>query len=541
MSTTAPAPTNLSTPRIVDRRLHVDGQPYLVLGGELHNSSSTAADLAERLDRVAALGVNTVLAPVYWELVEPAKGEYDFATVATLLDESRRAGLRLVPLWFGSWKNGVSAYRPAWMRHDTETYPLVRDAAGRRLPILSGFADANRDADAAAFAQLMAFLRNEDAQHGTVLMVQVQNEVGTLRTSRDFGPLAEAAYRSPVDPGFVEFLRARGATEAGSGMDWPGTFGESTKTHELFQALANATYIEAIARAGAAEYPVPLYTNAWLDSPAWPDAAGATDDVTAASGGQLPGEYPSGGPLPQSFLAWAYGAPTLSFLAPDIYHPAFDAWCEIYERHQPALFVPEIRRQDTLVGNILTAIGSHGAVGVSPFGIDAIDADFDVRAREDLHAVFTVLGDLAPEILDAQARGEIVGVNLTPAAPEASAEIGGYRLRIEFDFDITNRRPVDAAWGLVFREPSGDFRAAGVGFRVSFASVQDSRSVVALDSVVAEVRVGHTWEVRQILNGDETRHGEFLRFPPTRLDRLGDGFGETPASPRVLRARLYEY
>ena len=117
---------------IKDRQLTIDGTPILLLGGELLNSSSsTPEEIARRLDKVKELNLNTVLAPVTWEFFEPQEGTFDFTLVDSLVLEARRRGLRLIPLWFGSWKNGLSSYRPPWVKRDPLRFPLVRN--GSRL------------------------------------------------------------------------------------------------------------------------------------------------------------------------------------------------------------------------------------------------------------------------------------------------------------------------------------------------------------------------------------------------------------------------
>jgi beta-galactosidase GanA len=100
-------------------RLIVDGKPFLILGGELHNSSSSSLDYMSPIwSRLAQMHLNTVLTPVSWELVEPEEGKFEFGLVDGLLRDARRNNLRLIFLWFGSWKNSMSSYAPAWVKTD---------------------------------------------------------------------------------------------------------------------------------------------------------------------------------------------------------------------------------------------------------------------------------------------------------------------------------------------------------------------------------------------------------------------------------------
>ncbi len=180
-------------------QLVVDGAPFLVLGGELHNSSSSDLPyLQPAWERLVALGLNTVLAAVSWELVEPEEGRFDWTMVDGLIVEARRHGLRLILLWFGSWKNGQSTYVPLWVKRDYRRFPRARRRDGRAVEVLSTFSDANRQADARAFGALLRHLREVDGADHTVIMVQVENEVGLLGDSRDRSGDAEAAFAAPV-------------------------------------------------------------------------------------------------------------------------------------------------------------------------------------------------------------------------------------------------------------------------------------------------------------------------------------------------------
>ena len=92
-----------------------------------HNSSSSSLEYMEPIwPRLLDLHLNTVLAPVSWELVEPEEGRFDFALVDGLVEGARRHDLRLVFLWFGNWKNGRSSNAPAWVRSDDERFPRAR-------------------------------------------------------------------------------------------------------------------------------------------------------------------------------------------------------------------------------------------------------------------------------------------------------------------------------------------------------------------------------------------------------------------------------
>ncbi|RME56251.1 MAG: glycoside hydrolase family 42, partial [Caldilineae bacterium] len=397
----------------------VDGEPFLVLGGELHNSSASSLAYMQPIwDRLTALHINTVLAVVAWEQLEPEEGRFDFSLVDGLINEARRHGLRLILLWFGTWKNGMSSYAPGWVKRDGKRFPKVVVQGGEPVEILSTFGSETLAADARAFGRLMAHLRQVDGEQHTVLMVQVQNEVGVLGDSRDRSPAAEAAFIAPVPPELVEQLTLH-KDELGSGLrglweaqgfptggSWEEMFGSGVETDELFMAWHYARYLDQVAAAGKAEYPLPLFANAWLSSLG--DEPGGW-----ASGGQKPGEWPSGGPLPQTLDIWMAAAPHLDFFAPDIYQPQFAEWCQQYTRRGNPLFIPEMRRNEDGARQLFYALGEHDAMCVSPFGIDSVEPAPD----NPLVRSFRLLRQMAPEILNHQGDGSMIGFLLDEETP----------------------------------------------------------------------------------------------------------------------------
>ena len=253
--------------RLAGGRLFLHGEPFLILGGELANSSASSAAYMDGRDTWQTLreaGLNTVLAPVYWELLEPTEGQFDFSTVDYLLASARAHDLHLVLLWFGTWKNSMSCYVPAWVKQDFgNRFTLAENSDGTLPEILSAFDREALKADCRAFAALMRHLREKDGDTGTVLMVQVENEIGFLGDAREHGTEAEKAW------------------EMGKERD-----------EERFQAAAYARYAEAVARAGKQEYALPMFVNAALNSR-----------------GRKPGEYPSAGPLDHLMDIWKGGGP----------------------------------------------------------------------------------------------------------------------------------------------------------------------------------------------------------------------------------------
>ncbi len=223
-------------------------------------------------------------------------------------------------------------------------------------------------------------------------------------------------HQAELGAGLLQRWEANGLKAGGT---WEEVFGSGVETDELFMAWHYACYVDTVAAAGKSEYPLPLFANAWLSS-LGPEPGGW------ASGGQIPGEWPSGGPLPQTMDVWMAGAPNIDFLAPDIYQPEFEAWCQQYVRRGNPLFIPEMRGNEDGARQVFYALGEHDAMGVSPFGIDAIDPDVE----NPIERSYAVLRQLAPAILEHRGLGTMIGFLLSEDQPIITRELGGYELEI---------------------------------------------------------------------------------------------------------------
>ena len=323
-----------------------------ILGGELSNSAATSVeDIDEVMPRMRALGLNTVLVPAYWELMEPVEGKFDFTLIDRTIDVARRERLHVVFLWFGAWKNSMSCYTPGWFKQDTKRFPRAMTAEGKQMEIASCFSDNVLQADLKAFSALMRHIREKDPQREVVIMMQIENEIGMLESARDHSPLAEKAYKQER---------------------WAERYGTDEYADEKFMALSYARYVEHLAKAAREIHDMPLYVNAAMNSR-----------------GRRPGEYPSAGPLAHLIDFWHEGAPSIDLLAPDIYDTGFKSWCAQYamplrpqERQRVGasagiggtvknrLFIPESRCCENSGVRALYAFGEHQALGFSPFAID---------------------------------------------------------------------------------------------------------------------------------------------------------------------------
>lgn len=337
---------------------------YPILGGELSNSAATCIeDIDEVMPRMQQFGLNTVLVPAYWEFIEPQEGKYDFTLIDHTIQQARNHDLKVVFLWFGAWKNSMSCYTPLWFKQDTKRFPRARTANGKPLEIASAFSDNVLKADLQAFTALMQHICEVDTD-GTVIMMQIENEIGMLEDARDHSPTANAIYKKGVPSELVNYLKknkkqlhpwlqAHLQTPTAD-ASWTTVFGDDIYTDEIFMAYYYACYVEHLAKAARKILPdMPLYVNAAMNSR-----------------GRKPGEYPSAGPLAHLIDLWHCGAPTIDLLAPDIYDTGFKDWAAQYALPNNQLFIPESRCCENSGVRALYVFGEHHALGFSPFAID---------------------------------------------------------------------------------------------------------------------------------------------------------------------------
>jgi beta-galactosidase GanA len=524
----APAPPHLA-PKGTIRQLIVDDKPFLILGGELGNSTVSDPDaLRPHWADFERLHLNTILAPVSWELVEPAEGRFDWTSVDNLLGQARGAGKHLVLLWFGSWKNSMSSYVPGWVKRDQARFPRTQQADAKGSEILSPLAGASQAADGRAFAAMMAHLKVVDGAAQTVIMVQVENEMGMLPTARDRSPAADAAFADPVPRTLIDHLvrhratlvpelkavwEANGARTSG---DWRTIFGAGPGGEEVFTAWCFARYADAVARAGKAAYDLPLYVNVALNRP-----------------GKAPGEYPSGGPLPHLIDVWKAGAPAIDLIAPDIYFPNFGEIIARYARPDNPLFIPEANQAGRAESGseAMLALGRDEAFGFSPFSIENATGP----GAAALGAAYDLLDELAPLILGARGEGRMTGFRpkvsydgVVDDAPQTEA-LGGYRITASFvdTWAPAAGQQTGTHGALVIQLAPDDYLVAGSGVTFTFAPATPGPPQAGLESVEEGHYVDGAWKPGRRLNGDQTHQGRFVRLPS--------------GSWGIQRVRLYRY
>lgn len=527
----AEAQANGALPRLQKKgdatQLIVDGKPFLVLGGELHNSSSTSRDYMEPIwQQLVDMHLNTVLAVVPWDMVEPEEGRFDFSMVDDLVEDARRHNLKLVLLWFGSWKNGLSHYVPDWVKRDRERFPYALTRRGSP-EILSVFSEENREADRRAYVAFMKHLRSIDEDEGTVIMVQIENEVGLHGDVRDRSKAANDAFakevprelmnylkenREQLRPGLRSLWRDNGFREQGS---WGEVFGSSEAAEEAFMAWSYASYINALAESGKREYALPTFVNAWIVQPQ----------------DEHPGEYPSGGPQAHVLDLWQAAAPSVDLFCPDIYLPNFQEICEAFAIGGNPLFVPESRAGLQGTAQAFLAIGRFDAIGYSPFGIESHVGNFEA---------YETLSQIAPLVLEHQGTDRIHAVSLTQADDSETFSLGGYRLRASLVGHYRPTTPPERGYGIVMAVAPDEFVVAGGNLQVTFASDDNPHETVGLATVEeGEYRDGE-WVRGRVLNGDEIMISYAFsdligqRQTGTALKLRGE-------KPSIQRATVYRY
>lgn len=547
-------------------RLVIDGKPFLILGGELGNSSASSVEDIECIfPKLQRMGLNTVLVPAYWELTEPVEGEYDFTLTDKVLEQARKYDLKVIFLWFGVWKNSMSCYAPCWFKENCGKYPRACTRSGKPLEIASVFSENVYQADHSAFSHWMEHIAANDKEDGTVIMIQIENEIGMLEDARDYSLEAEKAFHANVPASLTEYLQKnrkklhpqmlkkwekQGCRRQGT---WKELFGDDIYTDEIFMAWHYACYVERLAQTARSIYSVPLYVNAAMNSR-----------------GRKPGEYPSAGPLAHLIDAWHCAAPSIDLLAPDLYDNGFKSWVAQYHRFNNPLFIPEIRLTDNDGVKAFYVFGEHDAIGISPFSIedgsDAVNAPLVQSYRK--------LKELMPLLTKYQGKGAMHGLLFD--------ELDKERVLMDNDLILTCRHNFTLPWdsratdgstwpeggGIILRLAKNEYIVAGNGIVIDFAKAgeenyirerkmlgedgfvienQDSVSPIketkitkdSFSSKAEKVRcgIGFVDEVKvnddgsfsrlRRLNGDQTHQGRHVRIS------VGDW--------KVLHVKLYEY
>ncbi len=502
-----------SLPKLVKKgtttQLIVDDKPFIILGGELGNSTATTTENMKSVwPKLKTMNLNTVLVPVYWELIEPIEGKFDFKLYQDLIIEARQNDIKLVFLWFGSWKNSMSSHAPAWVKLNQDKYPRVKDHSGRSQEILSSFSENVLEADKNAFEKLMQFIKDFDTKDRTVIMVQVENEIGMLPSARDHQTLANEAFKKPVPtelmrylqqnrdslvPEFREIWKKNGYKTSGN---WEEVFGKGLHTDEIFMAYYYALFTDKITEAGKKLYPLPMFVNAALNK-----------------AGREPGNYPSAGPLPHLMDVWKSAGKAIDFLSPDFYNPDFKHWCDLYTRQGDVLFVPEHVFDQSVAAKALFTIGHYEGMGFSPFSIESTQKPED----EPLGKMYGLIKELSPLITSNQGTGKIKGIMLSKSDPETIVRLGKYEFTCKHDYTLswtpgarTETWPLGSA--IIIQTAENEFYIAGSGVVITTKFMENKDLNIGLLKVDEGNFINNNWTVKRHLNGDQTHQGRHINI-----------------------------
>jgi beta-galactosidase GanA len=491
-------------PKIIEKdgrhALLVDGQPFLMLGGQAHNSSGWPGMLPQVWYAIESMHANTLEVPIYWEQIEAQAGKFDFSLVDTLLKQGREHKVHLVLLWFATWKNGSSHYMPEWMKREPSKYPNITGRNGQPVDSPSPHTEAAMEADAKAFAELMGHLKKADPQH-TVLMVQVENEPGAWGSVRDYSPVAQKLFEGTVPPELLkpEVLKALNKPVVSGGI-WKEVFGNDAD--EYFHAWSVAHYIGYIAAAGKAVYPLPLYVNAALRDP-----LGNPSATT----------YESGGATDNVIPIWKAAAPAIDLVAPDIYLQESERALkviELYDRPDNTLFVPETGSNEEFV-RYFYAVLAHGGIGFSPFGIDDNGQGVKKSETEERLAPvaqeYAMAGPMMRELAKWAFEGKIKAVVEREDHAAQTIDLGSWQAIISFGdsgwrSEKTNSRPISKA--MIVQLGENEFVLIGTLCHFTFKPVGVNAGKAWQYLKVEE---GHyengVFKLLRIRNGDETDWG----------------------------------
>lgn len=495
--------------------LMVDGKPFVMLAGEVHNSSSSSLAYMEQVwEKADALGMNCLLLPVTWELTEPEEGKFDFSLVQGLIEQARRYKKKISFLWFGAWKNAQCYYAPEWVKTDLARFRRAQVAKGKNfirnedfydMPYssLSYLCEETCKADAWAFGQLMAYIREIDSGEHTVVSIQVENETGLMGAAREHSDEADRLFLTSVPQDFADYMHShcitaandvREALEKGNPSgSWEEVFG--AQAEEIFSAYHIARYVNAVAEAGKKEYAIPLTVNCWLNKP-----------------GEAPGTYPSGGPIAKMREVWRYCAPNIDIFAPDIYVPNFTEVCEIYMSGGNPLYIPECATHGYAGARAVLCVGRYHASCYSPFGFEDMGEPFTNQQMALFGADMTDPALQTPQDVDAYRKLNRMLSGMMPLLVKkygtkdlqaSSGEIADTAVFEMGDYLISANFQKKAGVSLALRVSENSFYLIVQHVALSFQSADPAKP--GIDILVLEEGefVQGSWRPGRRLNGDE--------------------------------------
>ena len=471
-------------------QLMVDNEPFIMISGELHNSSSSSVEYLSPLwTKLKAMNLNSVIASISWEQFEPEEGVYDYTLVDAIIEKAKENKLKLSLIWFASWKNGQSSYVPLWVKKDTKRFFRVKTKKGEIIETISPFCDNAMKADAKAFSMLMKHIKKVDKDN-TVIMMQPENEVGIFQDI-DYNSQALHKFEQEVPAQLCSYLeqntnqlekevksvwQLNGYKTKGT---WKEVFGNSEYAKEFFMVWQYATYINEVVKAGKKEHPIPMFVNAWIVQ--------KPDD--------LPGIYPNGGPVSRVMDIYKAAAKDIDVLCPDIYLPNFKEIATMYHRYDNPLLIPE----STLdAGKAFYAFAEHDAICFSPFGIEDGVNNFSFTQS------CKTLNELMPLITKYQGTGKMFGILAEGDEKERTIELGDYLIKIVYE------KLKGESYGLIIQTAENEFLVSGMNMQVYF-SANNPNKIGNIGQIWEGGYEDGKWKSTRLLNGDETSHNWVLK------------------------------
>lgn len=542
------------------RRLVVKGEPFIMLSGELHNSTpSTYEYLSTTWQSLKAMHLNSVIVTVSWEQFEPQEGTFDYTMIDHIIELAEKHQMPTVIAWFGTWKNGESSYAPLWVRKDTKRFFRVLNKDREATPVISPFCQEACLADQKAFSALMQRIKDKDV-NGMIAVMQVENEVGCFQDI-DYCNEAQMAYKQEVPAGLINYFKkneqninpaltaswvANGKKTKGT---WSDVFGVTDDSKHFFMTWHYASYIQQVARAGKDIHPLPMFVNAAL--PFNPNA--------------WLGTYPNGGPVSKVIDIYKVAAPAIDWCGPDIYAPNFKDFCKQFHYNDNPLFIPETVRD---AAPAFYAFAEHDAICYSPFAIE------DAYLDKEFVAAYKVLDELLPVISSYQGKGKMRGFLREKKGRSTPSFFGGFgtdskeeyeesaTIQLgDYNIDIQYVKEEKKAYGLIIQTAPDEFIVAGLGAHIKITS-RDNKVLTQYAHVWEGRLDGTQWITTCWLNGDQTGHHSslYLRGRSNYSDKVSPKAGEifpmpNPAvwesakqevlerikAPGVYKVKVYSY
>lgn len=472
----------------VKRVFKVNGKPFYPLGSEASNSSGyneTSSETAFKA--IKLMHGNTLEIPIYWDEVEPEEGVFNFASIDSLISSARRYEVKLLLMWFATWKNANMDYAPEWVKTNPQRFKRVLSRTGDFIWVLSSHCQANLEADKRAFTALCRHLKAKDSTEQTVIGLTVQNESGIMGSDRDYGPAAQAAFDGSVPSQLVTAMKKNGKgpiynqwqkTGGKESGNWTQLFG--WEAGEFMTAWSIAKFIDNIAASGKAVYDIPMYVNVWLmEQNWWP----------------IPGEsYPSGAAVSKMMDLYKWFTPHVDMISPDAHiaeADRYEAVCASYARPDNPFFMPETGAEgDSHAWNMFRSIADYNSIGEFFFGAERVITE-DGQVRPEAQMIVDSVRCTAaviPLLLKYQGTGKIHAVIQEDLSWTQLLDLDGYSGLIEFgertaqypgkDWQHTspgmhNRRKqtdTNRGRGLVIQAKPHEFYLVGANYRLLLRS-----------------------------------------------------------------------